>query len=461
MEKTPLESWIARKIGVDGNGLTRRHIQDYQAHKLQQVLERARHASPFYRVLLRRFDSAPVTTLDDFARVPFTTAEDIRQQGLQFLCVSQSEISRVKTLESSGTTGPVKRMHFTPDDQELTVDFFHHGMSTLVEAGDRVLILLPGERDGSVGDLLGKALIRLGAEPVPHGVVRSLSGTIEVMEQTGVNSLVGIPIQALALARYADTVQGKQLRLKSALLSTDYVPQAVVRELRKLWSCDVFEHYGMSEMGLGGGVDCKAHAGYHLREGDLYFEIIDPETGEILPEGERGEIVVTTLTRRGMPLIRYRTGDFSRLLPDPCPCGTLLRRMAPVAARQGNRVILRGGKSFTLGDLDEAVFAVDRVVDYRAAVDSRSSTAMLELGVTVIGRTDAAMKKALYQAVATIDSIANEQRNGALNVSLSVFATPDPEAPQPMKRTIQELGKTYAIQNTLSHQARKNMAAQR
>ena len=106
------------------------------------------------------------------------------------------------------------------------------------------------------------------------------------------------------------------------LLSADYVSPACRELLKESWGCAVFEHYGMTETGLGGAVSCEAHYGYHPREADLLFEIVDPATGRPLPPGERGELVFTTLTRRAMPLIRYRTGDFSRFFPEPCPCGT-------------------------------------------------------------------------------------------------------------------------------------------
>ena len=92
-------------------------------------------------------------------------------------------------------------------------------------------------------------------------------------------------------------------------------------------------HYGMTETGLGGAVSCSSHAGYHIREADLYFEIIDPETGQRQPDGKRGEIVFTTLNRRGMPLIRYRSGDISQILVQKCPCGSIIRRFGNIEDR--------------------------------------------------------------------------------------------------------------------------------
>ncbi len=439
-KKTPLESWIASKIGIGEDALTREEISGYQLRQLRETFQRVYNSSPFYRKRMKGLADAPWTCLDDLRRFPFTSAEDIREQGLQFLCVSQNEIGRVVTLDSSGTTGRPKRIYFTPADQELTIDFFRQGMSTLVGPGDRVLILLPCERIGSVGDLLATALRRLGAQPIMHGIVRNLSETVEIIMREGVDSLVGIPIQVLALARYSEHIVGKKMCLKSALLSTDYVPRAVVREVGRLWGCDVFEHYGMTEMGLGGGVDCDAHAGYHLREADLYFEIIDPITGGVMPEGEEGEVVVSTLTRQGMPLIRYRTGDLSRFIPGPCPCGTVLCRMERVAGRENGRIVLRGDQSFTMADLDEALLAVEKVMDFTAAVDKVQGASRLIIAAMTMGQAEASLSLALHEALDAIPAIGRSRRDNELMASIKVTSNEDSIAPKAAKRTIRELG---------------------
>jgi phenylacetate-coenzyme A ligase PaaK-like adenylate-forming protein len=133
-------------------------------------------------------------------------------------------------------------------------------------------------------------------------------------------AIVGIPSQVLALARMQsvkDTGQGPAIR--NVLLSADYVPKAASGYLTQAWGCRVFGHYGMTETGLGGGVECAALDGYHLREAALYYEIVDPETGQNVPDGIFGEVVFTTLTRKGMPLVRYRTGDLSVFLQKSVP----------------------------------------------------------------------------------------------------------------------------------------------
>jgi len=419
INETPLEAWIASKIGVDNQELTRQKIEAYQLQKLRKTIQLACGRSPFYKNLLKDIADTEITCLSDLQRFPLTSAEDIRELSLQFLCVSQNEIGRVVTLDTSGTTGKSKRMYFTPSDQELTIDFFRQGMSTLVEAGDRVMILLPCERAGSVGDLLAAALTRLDVWPVRQGVVRNIPETLNIMRAEEITSVVGIPVQVLALARYAD-VAGIRLCLKSALLSTDHVPAVIVREVERLWKCQVFEHYGMTEMGLGGGVQCEAHTGYHLREADLYFEIVDA-AGNTVSEGQDGEIVFTTLTRQGMPLIRYRTGDFSSFIPGSCSCGSVIRRLDRITKRKNNQVSISANQHFDMSDLDENIFALPGVIDFTGSVDNLRKVTQLNIEVVTVDQSQLIVASVLSKALDAVESIRQARRDGKLRLNVKAM----------------------------------------
>ena len=138
MKITPLEEWIGRKINCPPGEVSRRNISEYQLQKLNSTLKLVREKSQFYGLKLKKFPEQ-IRSLEEFSEFPFTTAEDLRNNPGQFLCVSQNEVSRIVTLNTTGTTGLPKRCFFTPEDQELTRDFFGVGMSTLVETGDRVI----------------------------------------------------------------------------------------------------------------------------------------------------------------------------------------------------------------------------------------------------------------------------------------------------------------------------------
>jgi phenylacetate-CoA ligase len=364
---TPLDAWIARKAGCPGNVVTRGDLEAYQMDHINRVIAYARSNNRFYAERLKDLPDH-ISSLDELAQYPFLDADDLRQNPEKLICVSQNDIARVVTFNTSGTTGESKRCFFTPDDLDLTVDFFGVGMSTLVSPGDRVLILLPDKTPDSVGDLLYRGLERIGVLPIKHGPVHDLDETLGCMCANRVNSLVGIPSQVLALARFKQ-VRSKEypIHIKSILLSTDFVPEAIASALETTWGCAVYNHYGMTEMGLGGGVFCSGRYGYHLREADLYFEIVDPQTGKNLPDGQTGEVVFTTLTRTGMPLIRYRTGDYSRFLPEKCPCGSDLRSLEKISGRIGNEFSI-GGRSYRIADFDEALFKLQGLINYKLSI---------------------------------------------------------------------------------------------
>ncbi|HZK01398.1 MAG TPA: AMP-binding protein [Anaerovoracaceae bacterium] len=339
MEKFTLDKWIQKKISFgnpNNTGLTRAKLSEYQIEKVNETLDLVSGNSKFYERKLKGFKKQ-LYSLDEITMLPFTTAKELIDFGNEMLCVPHSEISRIVTLHTSGSTGPAKRVFFTEEDQELTVDYFHHGMQNLVDGNDKVLILLPCSTPGSVGDLLKAGLSRIGCSTVPYGFPdvsdeKVLADLTDIIAAEKVSSVVGSPSEVQRIAKYtAKNIEPTQI--KTVLLSTDYISYSLSEELASLWGCRVFEHYGMTEMGLGGAVSCQTLIGYHFRENDLYVEIVNPKTGIPVQKGLYGEIVFTTLTRKGMPLIRYRTGDISRWLPGVCPCGSVLKRMDKVLSR--------------------------------------------------------------------------------------------------------------------------------
>jgi len=443
-KKTLLEQWILNKIlgsaGETGR-LNRTLIENYQLVKLRETIALAAEKSHFYRCALGTFPVDKISSLKDLRELPFTTAEDISKNPLRFLCCSQDEIKRVVTLESSGTTGYPKRIFFTAADQELTKDFFHHGMTVMAQTGDKVLVLLPGERPGSVGDLFADSVRRMNVVPVPHGIIRDPGYTLEVMAGEQVDTLLGIPVQVLALACCEPPGENKfPLNIKNVILNTDHVPRAIISRIKKKWDCRVFNHYAMTEMGLGGGLECAAQAGYHMREADLLFEIVHPDTGEVLLEGEEGEVVFTTLTRRGMPLIRYRTGDLARFIPGPCPCGTVMKRMAPVKDRVKGRISLTGGGLISMSMLDEALFAVKDVLNFQAVISSRNGIDCLAVKAHLAGWAGEETPALIQKALLSIPVVAENIKQGSLNLA-PVEVDRSKELWRPAKRMIQDLRK--------------------
>ncbi|HET6436414.1 MAG TPA: AMP-binding protein [Anaeromyxobacter sp.] len=441
MRRTPLDRWVAARLGLRSDRPSPEEVEERQLERLRESATWAAEHSPFYGRRLAGRPGGWPRARADLESFPLTSAEDLREEGPRFLCVSQDEVGRVVTLQSSGTTGPPKRLWFTPADQESTIDFFQAGMSALVERGDRVLILLPGALPGSVGALLSTALERMGVTPIPHGFVHDLAEVAKVVRRSDPSSVVGMPVQVLGLALQASGAGRVPFRPRTALLTADHVPASLVRRLEEASGCQVFQHYGMTETGLGAAVDCEAHAGYHLRDPDLLFEIIDPGTGRSLPDGVEGEMVVSTLARRGMPLFRYRTGDRSRFLPGRCACGSALRRLARVRGRIDAAAVDCGAAgTVTLPVLDEILFAVPGLVDFTAAVSRSGDRDRLSVTAYALEGGEGGLGPAVLEAVRAIPAVKAAIGAGRLTLSVVSAVLPGGRFTAPGKRAMVDLG---------------------
>jgi phenylacetate-CoA ligase len=427
---SPLEEWTARRLGVDR--LTRAAIERWQLERLLEVVAWAREGSPFYRDLYKDLPDPALESLEGSATLPFVEREVLRDRGQGLVCVSLGDIARVVTLPTSGSTGAPKRLWFTEEDLQLTADHFRHGMRVLVEPGQRLLVLMPGQTPGSVGALLREGLGRDGIEVDSYGFVDDCESVAARILEFGADSLVGVPGQVVRLAR---SEAGRKIgsgRVKSVLLSGDHVTPAMRAAIEQAWVCSVFEHYGSTEIGLGGAVQCHAHAGLHVREADLLFEVVDPLSGEPLPDGAGGELVVSTLTRRGMPLIRYRTGDLVRMAAEPCVCGSALRCVERVIGRKDDRTVLEGGGVLTIADLDEAVYGVEAVLGFAALLERGPAGERLTVQVEAGDRAPAGLVAEVERRVASLPALAG----GGVEVVVDISGGADGVSPSAKQRIL-------------------------
>ena len=314
---------------------------------LRQTLTLARERSAFYRqhwgqlsdlwTDRQHLPSTTASTTDTtppwaglLSQLPFTTAAHLARWE-DFLCVSRGEVARMVTLSTSGTTGTPKRLAFTEQDLLRTVDFFRTGMAQIVGPGQTLLVLLPGaQRPNGVADLLRQAL--------PHSrvVPADECSPEEALCRHRPHAVVGTPGQLGQLLPLRGHAATTALSLGGILSSAEPLPPPLAQLLHKAFDCVVLDHYGLTETCYGGGVQCLARQGYHMRALDVLVEIVDPVTGNPVPTDgnpRQGEVVITTLHREAMPLIRYRTGDVASLLHEPCACGSCLPRLSRVAGR--------------------------------------------------------------------------------------------------------------------------------
>ena len=343
MKRSRIDSFIMAQEGLEK--LSRGEIEAVQLKKLNRVLALEKERQGFYRNLPERLEK-----LGELSELPFTDDEDLAQHGAELLLTSQSRISRVLSDATSGTTGTAKRVFYTEGDCENTVQLFMTGLGELIFPGSVTMICFPFSGPFGLGELIAEAVTRLGARPLRLGAGLSYGEYRAVMEAEQPDTFVGMPVQLLSLLR----VCGKGSLLR-ALVSGDSCPETVIAACEEILGSRLFPHYGSREMALGGAITCPAHEGMHLRENHVIAEIVD-DGGNPLPPGEWGELVITTIGMEAMPLIRYRTGDLTRILPCPCPCGSEVLRLDTVRRRDTEAIRA----------LDERLFSIPQTADFRA-----------------------------------------------------------------------------------------------
>lgn len=363
MKRTELDKWIKDTEALPE--LSREGLEAVQLKRLNETLERVAARGGVYAGYPRQLGS-----LEELQTLPFTTAEQLSRRSSGFLLTSQREVERVISGATSGTTGAGKRVFYTREDMEDTVGFFAAGISEMLPAGERCLIAFPFTGPFGLGDLIARAVEKLVAEPVKAGYGVSWGQLCTLVRDTRPRCYIGFPAALLGLGR----MYGPGFPIERALVSADACPEGLMEEIEKLTGSKPFPHYGSRECGLGGAVTCQAHEGMHLRENHIIAEIVDGE-GRPLPPGEYGELVISTVGLRAMPLLRYRTGDYTRFLP-PCPCGGVTRRIDRVS---------RKVEGADMEKLDEALFRIPGLVDCRAEFDGelRIGARVLEPGLEV------------------------------------------------------------------------------
>ena len=364
IQRSPIDYKIARDMGISPEDLTLEELEKWQIAEIRKLLSyivRSRH----YREKLAGIDPESVRTPSDLRKLPLTSEADIAGRESDFLCLSPGNVTRMVTVPTTGTTGGRKRLAFTSEDIGRALDFITVAYTTFMHEGDRMMVMMSGGTEGSIGDVVKHSMDQIGAETYIYGPVTDIKDAYDKVCEWKPDVITGIPVQMAALARYSELQaaggSGEPLRIREMLLSADDVPDAVCDRLRKTWGSRVFRHFGMTELCIAGGCECTADMGYHLRHSDHYFEVIDPD------EEGYGEIAITTFHHRAMPLLRYRTGDFGRIDRTPCACGSFLPRLIGPRGRLSNSADFGNGRVF-LRDIEEIIFSDPAVIDFECEV---------------------------------------------------------------------------------------------
>ncbi|MDR2044277.1 MAG: phenylacetate--CoA ligase [Clostridium sp.] len=374
--------------------MSRQEIEDIQRNRLRETVARVWETVPYYRRKMEEAGVKPqdVRALKDLAKLPFVTKQDMRDTyPFGLFAVPKEKLLRIHA--SSGTTGKPTVVGYTRKDLETwTESVARIAAMGGAESKDVAQICFGyGMFTGALG--LHYGLEKIGAVLVPSSTGNS-EKQILYMRDFGTSLLVATPSYALRLAEVAMELgldPRKDLQVKIGLFGSELLTDAMRAEAHKLWGGDmlVTSNYGMSELnGPGVSGECQYMCGMHVNEDFFIPEIIDPKTGEVLPPGEKGELVVTCIYKESLPLIRYRTKDVSRLLYEPCKCGRSFVRMENLAGRTDDMLKIRGVNVFP-SQVEEVILGVEEIGPHYEIVLTRKNHAdRMEIRVELLKATD-------------------------------------------------------------------------
>jgi len=366
--------------------MSRQAIEELQLTRLRTQLARVYVNVPLYR---RKFDEAgfrpeQLETLADLARVPFTVKDDLREAyPFDMFAVPLRDIVRVHS--SSGTTGQVSVVGYTRGDVERWSDLMARTLACGGATADDVVQVTYGYGlfTGGLGAHYGSE--RLGAMTIPVSGGNT-ARQVQILKDFGVTVLACTPSYALLIAETAASmgVDVRSLPLKVGVFGAEPWSEGMRKQIEEVMGIRAIDIYGLSEvMGPGVASECVHQNGLHVFEDHFIIEIIDPETMESVPDGQQGEVVFTTLTKEGIPVIRYRTRDISRIVPGECACGRTFRRMERVTGRTDDMLIIRGVNVYP-SQIEQVLMGIPGVAPhYQVVLDKRGSMDTVEVQVEV------------------------------------------------------------------------------
>lgn len=325
--------------------IAREELQQLQLERLQATINRCYKNVPFYRRRLEALGMEPedFQSLDDLRQLPFTTKQDLRDSyPYDLVALPLREVVRFHL--SSGTTGSPTVIAYTANDLAHWTELVARNLVAGEITREDVVQIFFGYGLFSGGFGLHQGAEAIGASVLPVSEAE-LPQQVKIMQDFRSTALIGMPSYALAIAEAMEAagVDANSLSLRVGLFGAEPWSEERRQAIEERLHIRAYDIYGLSEMG-GPGVsgECPERCGLHLAEDHYLVEVVNPATGEPLPEGEEGELVFTTLTKEALPLLRYRSGDLSALDSTPCACGRTVARMRRVCCRTDDMVIIHG-----------------------------------------------------------------------------------------------------------------------
>ncbi len=360
------------------------YLRELQLARLQKIVLHAYSNVEFFRKRMDEKGVKPqdITSLSDISKLPFSKKIDLRDTyPFGLFAVPKSEIVRLHA--SSGTTGKPIVVAYTKEDLAVWSEVMKRGLAGAGLSKNDIIQIAYGYGlfTGGLGAHYGCEA--LGATVVPASVGNT-QRQVMLMRDFGVTGICCTPSYFLHLIEQAAMagIDMRELPVRVGIFGAEPWSQGMREQLEKGAGIEAFDIYGLSEIiGPGVAIECTEHQGMHVFEDHFYPEIIDPDTGEVLPDGEMGELVLTTLSKYAMPMIRYRTRDLTRIIAEPCKCGRTIRRIDRISARSDDMFIIRGVNVFP-SQIESALLTVPGVTaNYMIILTTEKGMDNIELQV--------------------------------------------------------------------------------
>lgn len=363
-------------------------MKETQFQQIKKQLERLAGSSTFYGKKLQGIDISKIQSQEDFEKLPFSEKSDLRDAyPLGLMAVPEEEIVRIHS--SSGTTGtPVIIPYTAKDVDDWAIQFARCYEMAGITSKDRIQIT-PGYGLWTAGIGFQNGCEKLGAMAIPMGPGNT-DKQIQMMMDMKSTVICATSSYALLLAEEIERRGLKdKICLKKGVIGSERWGEKMRSRIRNELGIELYDIYGLTEVyGPGIGVNCDKQEGIHYWDDYLYIEIVDPVTGKVLPDGEMGEIVITTLVKEGAPLIRFRTHDLSRIIPGECPCGSPYPRIDIIAGRTDDMLKVKGVNMFP-SQIEEVISEVDGASsEYLVEIDHVNGKDLMTLSVETMAGAD-------------------------------------------------------------------------
>ncbi|MGD1818193.1 MAG: DVU_1553 family AMP-dependent CoA ligase [Pleomorphochaeta sp.] len=348
---------------------------EYKLHQLQQTVNLAYSHSSFYKKKFDEYGVLPsiLKTFSDIEKFPFTYPEDINGKSYDFLCVSQSQVTKPVTFFSGGTTGMKKRIYFSGNDVSNIMKYLAIGMNCVASTDEVCQVIMPNSQGRGIGSILAGSLMKNGMKAFATDIFADSEEQIKNTIENKVTVWFGDAGTMYRITKECENKYDlKNLGMKIIFPTIGNISNTMKAYFERVWNCKVITHYGLTEMGWGLAVDCLSDtSGYHYDELDTFTECIDPKSDLKVKEGTTGELVFTSLGREAMPLIRYRSRDLASLKHGGCKCGKDCEIMGHIIKRIGGYKSPNGIEIYPQL-LEDVLFSCNDLVDYRLYSDNKN-----------------------------------------------------------------------------------------